>query len=964
VPSDAFEELFDREKLLGGLPAKRANTLLFLIESRTARLTAQSRQAMQRFASRDAAQQRELAFIEAFALGREPPLRPAIQDLERHAPRWATLVARNPRVQAALAQRMSEKHRFARGQVPGIRAALGLDDPRVAAAFQQLYERPLDGIYVERQSLRERVRWARASLADRFEGLSPFWTAYALTLTETVGSTIVALPIAVAAIGPMPAVAVLVALGIVNVLTVAFMADALTRSATMRYGNAYIGRVVGELLGRPGAIVLSVGLVGICLMGMQADYIGVSSMLADATSVPAIGWVALLFVVELFYLRRGSIDATVTSALVVGAVNVLLILAICALAFVEVDASKLTYTELPFTGGDGFDRSSLALAFGVTFTAYFGHLSVSNCARVVLGRDPSGRALVRGVIGAQLTAIALYVLFVVAVTGAVAPSDLADEAGTALSPLADEAGAGVLVLGGALVVLGMGMASIHSALALFYLVGERLPSQAPLTLVLPRRGARVVLEGGRRGERTRVAMTYLGLARGTPAFRLDVDEGGRTRHVEGGARAEWNPFAEEPLRDLGERGLQLSVAVIDAGDHEVRAQLTTSMRLRYEGEWDTGGVSLAGVLALADAEAEVVAWLLRRPDGSVAEVAELTGLDPQAAAAMLAGLAEQGLVAERHRGGERRYVARAGRRRGGRLSAELWEALSAEEDAASESSEGLGSGPRSARGAREGATGAGGGAPGPAPRLGARTALGHRVQSVLRSERGRFLAGVSPVVAIFAFAAWQATSGAISLADVLSFLGVIIVALLAAIFPVLLVVAARNSGELAGWGYELPAGLWVLGIVYTVGLGGVTLHGLVLWEDPLQRAAALAVAVLIVVLTVSMVRGGTFTRRATIELRHDEAEDGAHFALVAAGRPVIADVVLEYDDGERRLRASAGEIPSFSALRRASFTPDWGGQAAPELKVWAHRVTAEEESLALDAHVEVAGTTVAIALRD
>ena len=35
-----------------GLPAKRAGTLLFLIESRTARLTAQSREAMQRFATR------------------------------------------------------------------------------------------------------------------------------------------------------------------------------------------------------------------------------------------------------------------------------------------------------------------------------------------------------------------------------------------------------------------------------------------------------------------------------------------------------------------------------------------------------------------------------------------------------------------------------------------------------------------------------------------------------------------------------------------------------------------------------------------------------------------------------------------------------------------------------------------------------------------------------------------------
>jgi hypothetical protein len=41
------DELFSREEVLGGLPAKRAATLLFLIESRTAHLVEQSRRAME-----------------------------------------------------------------------------------------------------------------------------------------------------------------------------------------------------------------------------------------------------------------------------------------------------------------------------------------------------------------------------------------------------------------------------------------------------------------------------------------------------------------------------------------------------------------------------------------------------------------------------------------------------------------------------------------------------------------------------------------------------------------------------------------------------------------------------------------------------------------------------------------------------------------------------------------------------
>ena len=914
MASDAFEELFDRERLLEGLPARRAGTLLFLIESRTARLTAQSRETMRRFPVGDAVARRELEFIEAFALGRAPPLRPTVQDLERFAAQWAPLVARNARVQAALAHRLGEKYALVQGRVPGIRAALGLDDAAVARAYEQLYARPLESVFVARApGLAERARWRRAALAVRLEGMSPFWTAYALTLTETVGSTIVALPIALAAVGPLPAVAILVVLGLVNVLTVAYMADALTRSATIRHGDAYVGRVVSELLGRPGALVLTVGLVGICLMGMQADYIGVSTTLDDAFGAPALWWVALLFVIELAYLRRGSIDATVSTALVIGAVNIVLILLLSALAFAHLEPDNLTHVDLPFVGGQGSDVSSLALVFGVTFTAYFGHLSVSNCARVVLARDPSGRTLVRGVVGAQVTAIALYVLFVVAVAGAVAPGLLAGEDGTALSPLADEAGTAVLLLGGILVVLGMGMASIHSALALFYLVRERLPSRAPLTLVLPRRAGRVVLETRRRGRDrgTSVAMTYLGEQRGAGRFRFDVARGGSPRRLEAAAPAsgDWEPLAD----------VALTLRILAADDHEVRLELQTPLRLRYEGEYDSAGVSLAGLLALPEREAGVLAWLMRRPDGGAAEIAALTGLDEAATTTMLDALVRDGLLAERPGRGERRYVARAGRRRRGRLPAEMWEALGVAEPA------------DNATAAASAAT-----APAPAPST-ARAAL---------SERSRFLAGVSPVVAIFLVAAWQATTGTVSLADVLSFLGVIIVALLAGVFPVLLLAAARRRGELVGWGYRLPARRWVLGGVYAIALGGVALHGLFLWDDPLQRGCAFAVTALAVVMTAGMARDGTFAPRATIQLRQDLESDTGALTLVLAGRPVPAEVVLEYAGGELVAAPPDGDIARFSALRGLRVTPDWSavGSAPEELNVWAHRVSAEQES--------------------
>jgi len=86
------DTLFSREEVLGGMPAHRARTLLFLIESRTAHLVARSRRAMERFSSERAGEERDLDFLEAFTAGKDPPLRPTIQDLEHFARQWAALV--------------------------------------------------------------------------------------------------------------------------------------------------------------------------------------------------------------------------------------------------------------------------------------------------------------------------------------------------------------------------------------------------------------------------------------------------------------------------------------------------------------------------------------------------------------------------------------------------------------------------------------------------------------------------------------------------------------------------------------------------------------------------------------------------------------------------------------------------------------------------------------------------------
>lgn len=125
----------------------------------------------------------------ALAQGRNLPIDVTIHDLERHAPRWVTLVPESVALRAALAQLMSQKYPLTYPQIPQIRQALGLGQADVQEAFEQAQQRPIDSIYLPQPSLRQQLEWLQAQLAWRLEDLPPFWTAFALTFTETVGAS-------------------------------------------------------------------------------------------------------------------------------------------------------------------------------------------------------------------------------------------------------------------------------------------------------------------------------------------------------------------------------------------------------------------------------------------------------------------------------------------------------------------------------------------------------------------------------------------------------------------------------------------------------------------------------------------------------------------------------------------------------------------------------------------------------
>ena len=481
------EARISREELLEGrlAPGRKAHAMLYAIENRTAQLVSQSQVATALYLTKKAVEERESAFLDALAAGRDLPVQPTIQDLERYAPHWANLVSEaDTSLLAALAHALGSKYTFTCESVPSIRTALGLDQDAVQRVYERLYTELLSGIYAPKISWRDRVRWTQSRLSTRLENLPPFWVA--LVLTIPIGSGLLALPIAIADVGPLAGILLLIFFGLINALTAAALAESVVRSGTIRFGLGYLGQLVAEYLGNAGSRLLTIVMALDSFFVLIIFYLGTASTLSGATRLPAALWVLGIFLVGLFFLSRRSLNSTVASTLVVTTLNVTLMVIIPLFALPYVKPANLAYVNIPFVGEQPFNPAPFLLIFGVMLNNYFSHLMVANYGRVVIRRDPSARSWIWGVIAAIGLTTLISCWWVVLFNGALSPQVLASQTSTALTALAELVGPVVNWLGSLCVVLSLGMASIHTSLGLLYLMEERLP--VPTQDRLPKRG--------------------------------------------------------------------------------------------------------------------------------------------------------------------------------------------------------------------------------------------------------------------------------------------------------------------------------------------------------------------------------------------------------------------------------------------------------------------------------------------
>jgi hypothetical protein len=231
--------------------------------------------------------------------------------------------------------------------------------------------------------------------------------------------------------------------------------------------------------------------------------------------------------------------------------------------------------------------------------------------------------------------------------------------------------------------------------------------------------------------------------------------------------------------------------------------------------------------------------------------------------------------------------------------------------------------------------------------------VGHRAAYGGVQKQGRFWLWGSPVALAFLVAEWLTLTGNGSFARLLSIAGVLTISLVCGIFPVLLLAASRRTGEVVPHVvYPILGHPVLLGGIYLLFLAVIFLHGFVIWQAPLERAAAVGVGVLVAGATVAMVSRDAFAGRVVVELREDQRGAGCTvFNVVANGQAATGEVWLLYPDGEQRLHTAAGQVPMVAALRSVRF--QLPVMQAKLLKVWAHRITPGGDSESMPALLEV-----------
>ncbi|HEX2988483.1 MAG TPA: hypothetical protein VHS06_09970 [Chloroflexota bacterium] len=458
-------------------------------------------------------------------------------------------------------------------------------------------------------------------------------------------------------------------------------------------------------------------------------------------------------------------------------------------------------------------------------------------------------------------------------------------------------------------------------------------------LLLTKDNSRLVLGSRSEGNASfTLAFTYRGIVDGSPRLEVACRCSGRTER----ATATLEAVADQSrlsaiLPSLNGSPARYSLTLVDSGPDHIRLTVATPLAITCEEGWSGAGLSVLDVLSASEANTQLLSWLLRKGEATLPEIVEQLGMEEKECKTLIARLVSQSQVLEvRPEGGATSYRARLSRRKGRTLSSEVWSAL---EDA-----------PQAEEGLPE------------KQHTSALAGIRRRLSALFTGERGRFLISLTPVILAFLFSEWALVTDSSSFTAVLNLLGVISVTIFVGIIPVLLILSSRRKGDMVpGFNYRVLGNPVLQGVIYVIFLAAILLHGLVIWQQPLEKAAALVTTAIVLGMTVTVIRRGALRSRAVIELRQDSGKPSLSVSAILSGIAVEAKVEAS---GLRETPSLASDrvLPGAGPLFMTVSLPEGG---ADELKLWAHRINEEGDSepLAAFAVLNASGGTEEFDLR-
>jgi DNA-binding transcriptional ArsR family regulator len=699
-------------------------------------------------------------------------------------------------------------------------------------------------------------------------------------------SAVLALPIALAGLGPLAGVGVVLAVLALKLVTMSALLEAASRSSAYRLRGGGHGGVARQLLGRSGVLALvgssalyrALSLLGalVALAGIAHDLWGVSVALVPPAVVAAVA-------ADFAWRRRVNVGLT-GSLLAVGSAAV----AVVAVA----GASSMDLGRWFVLGSWG------PAIVGAVLTGFVAEAYVLD---VVARDDPHHARQPRGALLGVVLVGGLASAWVLVVSALVPGDVLAATDGSVAGAVEGRAGVVAVAVTIGLCVLVSVTNALRNVPSLGLQVREWLPQ--------PRRqevGVRLGID------RLAVPGAH-GAVLG--ATLLGHDGGGLDVWVElqrpddlvaGAARLSADGSVVEVAAAVAEAGPALGglrlVVLHQEGDQVVVSALAPRAG-PVEVQVRPSPLRVATAVLDEGPGAAVSRALLRRPGSTATELAAATGLADPVVEAHLGALRRDGALTQQVGDGAIRYRLRLGARgrtgRGAAAGAAL-DALAGSPRAGGPA--GIDAhvvpGPATARQVGKGQADEEAGGAG-------RHAVGRRPRDLLHRPAVALLVTLVPGAVVAAAAAGLLVAGAVDLAGLYGVSGVLTVAAFGVALPLLLAVAARRRGDLPR---PIPAGILDATALRALGLAAVAAvlvaHATLVWTSWWARAAAALVLAGLVGVVVRSWREGRFGSTPTLVVLDDRHRGSLH--LWSQRRGEIWPTHL--DAGELGVVEAGGEL--------------------------------------------------------